>query len=663
MSFRSLSRGLRTLTGVLVVVFVLGVLAIAPVIPIMVAAADTVDTTREQLIDRPPLPEDLPVAAEISTVHEASGEPIAELSGVERREPVDLAQVPQVLIDAVLAIEDDEFFEHNGVNHQSVLRAAARNLAAGGIEEGASTITQQYVKMTLLGPEQTMDRKLHEVVWAVELEQRLDKHDILERYLNAVYLGDGVYGVGTAAQHYFNKPVGELTLAEAAALAGAIQAPSTTNPVANPEAATSRRDLVLRQMRAQGRIEPEEAEEAMDEELVLDVQEEEVAEPFWIDYVKRLIYDEAMTLQPGLQEAIGETRQERVDALFEGGLRIHTTLDPALHSQANETLAAYLDDPENDPLGSIITVEHDTGALRALALGPRQFGPCPEDLDDDEPCLTTQVNPAMPDAGGSGRQSGSAFKPFVAAAALADGFDRDEEYDSPSGEPIEECGEVGQDYEPRNFDDADAGEIDLVEAMQRSNNVYFVKLARDVGVERVVEVAREHGLVASPSLDGFGSRSCSIALGTAEIFPLEMAAGYGVWANEGVYCAPYLIERVEDRFGEVLYEHEDRCERVVDEDVAQEMRSLLQEPVSSDGTAPVVGSQVENARGKTGTTQNFVDAWFVGYAGPYSTAAWIGFEQPTPLTDITIGGTYHDRVTGGAVPAPMWADYMAAILD
>ncbi|MFA9444666.1 transglycosylase domain-containing protein [Egicoccus sp. AB-alg6-2] len=664
MSFNSISRGLRSLTGVLVIVVALGLLVLAPIVPFVVAAADTVDATRTQVIDRPPLPENLPIAAEISTVHESSGERIAELSGVERREPVTLDQVPQVLVDAVLAIEDDEFYEHNGVNHQSVLRAAARNATAGGIEEGASTITQQYVKMTLLDPEQTLDRKMHEVVWAVELEQRLSKDEILERYLNAVYLGDGVYGFGTAAEHYFSKPIEELTLAEAATLAGTIQAPSTTNPVSDPEAAERRRDVVLSRMLAEGAIDAEDLDAARNEPLELDLREEVAAEPFWIDYVKRLIYDENMAMQPGLREAVGETRAERIDAVFEGGLRIFTTLDPAVHARANETLANHLDDPEHDPMGALITVEHATGALRAVALGPRQFGACPPDLDEDEPCLATQVNPALPNAGGSGRQAGSAFKPFVAAAAIEDGVTLDHEYDTPSGEPIEGCGFSDEDdYEPQNYGGEDGGEIELPEAMRASNNVYFVKLARDVGIERIVALAQAHGITESSNIEDFGERMCSIALGTPEIFPLEMAVAYGTWANAGVRCEPYLIERVEDRWGEVIYEHEPVCEQVVSEETAGLMRSLLYQPVASDGTAPVVGQAVPDAFGKTGTTQDFADAWFVGFAGAYSTASWIGHERPAPLRDVTIGGRYFESVTGGSLPASIWAEYMAGLDD
>ncbi|MBS3940675.1 MAG: transglycosylase domain-containing protein [Actinobacteria bacterium] len=662
MSTDSIGRGARVLSGVLVLVAAIGVLVLLPILPFVVAAADTVDATREQVVDRPPLPDELPLAAQVSTVHDTGGEQIAELSGVERRRPVALDQVPQVLIDAVLAIEDDEFYEHNGVNHQSVLRATARNLTAGGIEEGASTITQQYVKMTLLDPEQTLDRKMHEVVWAVELEQRLSKDEILERYLNAVYLGEGVYGVGTAAAHYFGKPIGEVTLAEAALLAATIQSPSAVNPVVAPETVTGRRDVVIQRMLAHGMIDEAEAEAAMAEGIELDIREDPDVEPFWIDYVKRLVYDENMTLQPGLREAVGATRDERVDALFEGGLRIHTTLDRGIHERAGDTLAAHLTDPANDPLGALITLEHATGALRAVALGPRAFGSCPEDLDEDETCDATQVNPAMPNAGGSGRQAGSAFKPFVVAAALEANLGFDEEYDTPSGEVVEGCG-YGEDYEPQNYGGHDGGEMDMVAALRESNNVYFVKLARDVGIERIVELAQRHGVTQSPNLGNFSDLDCSLALGTPEIFPLEMVVGYGTWANYGQRCEPYLIERIEDRLGEVIYQHEPRCEQVIHKDIAGWMRSVLAQPVSSDGTAPVVGASVPNSYGKTGTTQDHADAWFVGFAGDYSTAAWIGHEHPTPLRDVTVGGQYYESVTGGGLPATIWASYMAGLVD
>jgi penicillin-binding protein 1A len=672
----------RLVSAVVVTVAAGGLLGLLAV-PFLVFIGDMVDTAREQLFDRPPLPDDLPLAAEISTVQDREGTRIADLAGPVRRETVPLDRIPQVVQDAVLATEDDEFYEHTGVRHEAMVRAAARNVQAGGIAEGASTITQQYVRMALLDPEQTIDRKLHEIVWAVELEERMEKDEILERYLNGIYLGQGVYGFGTAADHYFSRPIEELGLAEAALLAGSIRAPAVTNPVDGPEAAKQRRDVVIRQMQSQGRITDEEAEAVLGTEIELELAEPEAGEDAWVDLVKRLVYDPAVDLQPGLQDAVGDSVEERVQALFEGGLTIETTLDGRMQQHARDTVAAYLDDPLEQPLGSIVSVDHATGAVRAVALGPHEYGACPD--DQEGPCELTQINPAVPGYGGSGRQSGSAFKPFVAAAALQAGFDPDGDipdeedaeaaledrdgldpdaggiwYDAPSGEPIEGCGTVGEDdYAPRNFDDADQGLIGLDEAMRRSSNVFFVKLARDVGIPETVETALAHGLVHSPNLPDFVDRMCSLALGSAEVFPLEMVVGYGTWANAGVRCEPYVIERVLDRDGEVLYEHEQRCERVMDAELAADMAELLREPVGPGGTAPVVGQRVgDQAHGKTGTTNGFVDAWFVGWAGSTTTASWIGYEEPRPLEGVSIGGTVYDRVTGGGAPATMWADFM-----
>jgi penicillin-binding protein 1A len=234
-------------------------------------------------------------------------------------------------------------------------------------------------------------------------------------------------------------------------------------------------------------------------------------------------------------------------------------------------------------------------------------------------------------------------------------------YWSPSGQPVPGCGSPDEPYEPRNYGDADQGVLALREAMRISSNVFFVKLVRDVGIPEALDVTAAHGLVNFPNVGDFGEVSCSLALGSAQLYPLEMAVGYGTWANDGVRCDPYLIERVLDRSGEVLYEHEPRCERVVDAEVAAAMRELLRGPVGDGGTAPTVGRQVPDAHGKTGTTNSFVDAWFVGWAGPHATASWIGFEQSQPLEGVTIGGQAYDSVTGGTAPAAMWSDFMAGI--
>jgi penicillin-binding protein 1A len=671
------------------VVIAVALLVSATILPAVYTADAAVDSVEQELFDHPPLPDELPTAPQITHVFDIAGEPITELHGPIEREPVPLDEISQWVIAAVIATEDVEFYDHDGVNHDSIVRAGLRNVQAGGIAEGASTITQQLVTMAHLDPEPTIERKMREIVWAVQLEERLGKDEILEAYLNRVYLGHGIYGIGTAADYYFSRPASELGPAQAALLAGAIRAPTANNPIDNPEAAATRRDIVLRQMVAMGAMEEHHAEEAIGTGVVLDVREDDPGEPFWEDLVKRVVYDPSVDLQPGLQEAVGDSVETRVDALFEGGLRITTTLDRRMHAEAAATVADYVTDPIADPLASLITVDHTSGAVRAMALGPKEFGPCAE---DDEPCTTTQVNPAVPGIGGSGRQSGSSFKPFVSAAAIEAGDDfeaaeteetdaangddaedengngvgLDIEYETPSGEEIEGCG-WDEPWEPENFDLEDHGVIDMTEAMRDSTNVYFGKLARDVGVLSVVETAQAHGLAHSPNLGDFGPEDCSIGLGSAEIFPWEMVAGYGVWANDGRYCEPYIIERIEDRHGEVLYQHEPECHEATDATTAATMRDLLSEPVSSDGTAATVGASVPDAFGKTGTTDDFRDAWFVGFAGDHTTAAWVGFEQPLDhpdgMRDLTIAGRYYERVAGGSLPAPMWADYVSHLTE
>jgi penicillin-binding protein 1A len=653
-------RRLAVRTGLVlaVVAGLAGLLALL-VLPAVLVTETAVDTVEDEFLDHPPLPEEIPPAPRNSVIYAADGEAIAEVFGEVRRVPADLEQIPEHTRQAVIATEDRDFWQHDGVDHDAMGRALLRNLEAGEALEGASTITQQYVTMAFLDPEPTVERKAQEIVWAVELEERLSKEEILERYLNRIYLGNGNQGVATAAEFYFSKPVSELDLVESALLAGMIRAPELNDPLEDPDRASTRRDIVLEQMVDAGVITREEADEVIGTEIELEIHESEETEPFWVDLVKRFIYDEAVQLQPGLREALGETRKERIDALFDDGLFISTTLDTGMRELAEATVASYTNDPINDPLGGLITVDHSTGAVRAFALGPKEHGPCP---DEEEPCPTTTVNPAFPGIGGSGRQSGSAFKPFVSAAALQQGMGTGTSYDSPSGEPIAGCGDPVDPYAPHNFGQQDAGTVTMTEAMRDSVNVYFAKLARDAGVRAVAESAHDHGLVFSPNLQDFDGRMCAIALGTALVFPVEMAIGFGVWANDGTRCAPYIVEEVADRDGEVLYTHEPQCEEVVDPGVAATMRQLLRGPVSGDGTAGVVGAQVGgDVFGKTGTTDDFVDAWFVGAARGHTTAAWIGYETPAPMRNVNIGGRAYGEVTGGELPAPMWADFVSQL--
>lgn len=652
----------------LVIMVVIGAAALVSilVVPGAVALDRLVGTVESTLLDVPPLPEDdITLLPENSIVLAEDGSELAELHAEENRVMISLDDVPEVTQRAVLATEDADFFRHQGVNHRAMVRAMVRNLQAGGVEEGGSTITQQLVKNTLLTHDTTMDRKLHEAIWSLELERRMPKQDILEAYLNTTYFGRGTYGIGTAARFYFSKEVSELTVGQSAMLAAVIRSPERNNPVTDPVAAQQRRDIVLRQMARHGFITVEEADEAIGRDLELELDPDaEFSQPFFVEWIKRVLYDESVALQPGAQSAIGETRDERRRAVFEGGLTVHTTLRPGWQDTAEETVKRYLSDPVTSPLGSLVTVDTRSGAIVAMALGPKEFGDCPEDGEEgaDEPCPYTKLNPVVPGGGGSGRQTGSAFKPFVAAAALEQGFTPGYTTETTSGQEIEGCG-WGEPYEPRNFAGGGGGDMMMPEAMARSNNVYHVKLSRDAGVTNIRDLAMRLGMEHSPNLPSFAERDCSIGLGSANVFPLEFAGAFAVFANRGERCTPFAITRIEDRNGEVIYENRSECDQVLDRGIADRINDLLRGPVRGGGTAGFIEGQLGRpVAGKTGTTNDFKDAWFAGYVPQYSTIAWVGHEIPEELYGVTADGVTYDRVTGGSIPARMWATYMEQIL-
>ncbi|MFW5934071.1 MAG: transglycosylase domain-containing protein, partial [Actinomycetota bacterium] len=366
-------------------------------LPGALAADELFSTVQDEVLDIPPLGEaDTP--PQNSFIYAADGSELAELNFEENRVPVDRDEIPDMVIDAVLATEDATFYEHNGVNHAAIARAALTNFRAGRIESGASTITQQYVKMTFLTPEQTLGRKLEEAVYALRLEDDLEKDEILERYLNRSYFGRGTYGIGTAAERYFSKQIDELELGEAATLAGLLRAPEANNPINSVENAQQRRDIVLTQMAQHGFVSQDQAQAAIDQDLEPDIAEAPVPEqPFWTRWISQLLVNEnaAGRLDPNFDKRanaplsvhtlLGDTREERSRTVHQGGLRIHTTLDPELQDEAEaaiERVLTYEDEPREEiarePLGSIVSIEPGTGAIRTMGYGPREFGDCAE---------------------------------------------------------------------------------------------------------------------------------------------------------------------------------------------------------------------------------------------------------------------------------------------
>lgn len=645
---------------------VIGVMALlvgSLMLPAAVAANRTVDAFSSRFFDVPPLPEALVEPALSSFVLASDGSVVARLHAEQDRIAVELESIADVAWRAVVATEDQNFFRHNGVAHRAIVRAAVENILAGRIAQGASTITQQYVRNTLLSAEETMERKIHEALWAVELETRLSKGEILESYLNTAYFGNGRYGIATAARFYFSKTPDELDAAEAAMLAGLIRAPEANDPLDNPEAARQRRNIVLRQMVATGFLDQAEADRAKRQPLGLNLNRTEPTEPFVIDWVKRVMYDPAIDLQPELQEALGDTVEKRLKKIFRGGLTVETTLDRRMQKLADQTLKKYLDDPLDDPLGALVTLETETGAVKSMAIGPKAYGECPS---GQTVCKRTKVNPVVPGGGGEfGRQPGSAFKPIVATAALAHGFSPTWSVTTPSGVPIPGCG-YREPYAPENYSGHGRGVVNMYEGVENSVNVWAVKLAKAVGIQNVIDMTHTLGIEHSPNLDDFGPKACSIGIGTANVYPLEMARVYATFANDGVRCDPYIISRVLDRDGDVLYEVDPskHCQRVISKRVARRMLDILRGPPSPGGTAPYVGYTLDRpVRGKTGTTDDWVDAWFLAVVPQYATAAWVGYEHPESMFGVEANGVTYGRVTGGTIPAHMWADYMVQVLE
>ncbi|MCY3926351.1 MAG: transglycosylase domain-containing protein, partial [bacterium] len=575
----------------------------------------------------------LPATAQSSFIYDGEGRLITAFRGEQHRRSLDsLDEAPRILQDAVVAIEDERFWQHQGVDVRALLRAARSNISVDGVLQGGSTITQQYVGRAFLDrTEITASRKIAEIALALQLERAYTKEFILLQYLNTVNFGEGAYGVLTAAEEYFDKELDELTLAEAALLAGLIQAPSARNPYDNRPSAIQRREAVLERMLANEWITDKEFEQARTEPLRLAPRvatlEEEYEYGHFVEEVRQWILAD---------QRFGATSEERVRLLFEGGLHIYTTLKPEVQRAAEAALATILP-AEDGPSAAIVVIRNDTGHVEAMVGGRDFFGEAASARFN----LATQ----------GGRQAGSGFKPFVLAAALEQGIQMSALYPAPSEIelPIPGLEEI---WEVSNFSTAGGGGLmTLREALVRSVNTVFAQLMEDVTPQAGVAMAQRLG-VASPLQPVLAA-----VLGSEDVTTLDMAAAYSTFARRGIYVRPTMVTRVARLDGTVLYEHEPRSTRVLDSRIADEMTDVMVEVVEG-GTgrrAAVAGRRVA---GKTGTAENFVDAGFTGYTPQYTTAVWVGFpDAQIPMEPPT---TERD-VTGGSYPAEIFGLVMAGI--
>ncbi len=566
-----------------------------------------------------------------SQIIAADGTVIAELHGEQHREKVSLDEVCAHLQHAVIAIEDERFYQHGGVDWKAIMRAFWTNVVQGKVVQGASTITQQYVKNTLTGKERTYWRKIEEASLANQLERRYSKDKILEMYLNDVYFGQGCYGVKTASQTFFGKQPSELSLEEAALLAAVIRIPNYYSPYLNPEAAKQRRNLVLDKMEEQGYISKAQAAEAKAKPVeVQPIPEEAPSQvaPYFVEYVKKYLYN-VFAADQDLRARFGDLSPD--DIIFRGGLRVYTTIDLNMQRYAEEAIASTLNKP-GDPSAALCAVDPRTGEIKAM-VGGKDFS-------------KLQYNIAAQ----GGRQPGSAFKVFVLTTAISNGISPYKTYDS---SPTTLEFSDGTKWKVENCEGSSYGSINVYAATVRSVNVVFARLIRDVGPQRVAQMAKAMG-ITSP-IDPYPS----IALGalTNGVNPLEMASAIGTLACNGVHYEPICVSKVTDADGNVILENIPKGKRVVREDVAAVVNSILQDAVRH-GTGRAARIDRPQA-GKTGTTDNYADAWFCGYTPDLSAAVWVGYPQGlVPMRNV-----HGITVYGGTFPAQIWKKFAEKALE
>ena len=518
-------------------------------------------------------------------------------------ETVEIKDLPPELIHAIVATEDRRFYEHGGLDFRGIARAAVTNITQGHLSQGGSSITQQLAKNLFLSNERTLTRKLKEAVFALWLEHNLSKEEILRLYLNRVYFGAGTFGVDAAAQRYFQRSSRELNVAESAMLIGLLKAPSKFNPLVNPERAERRKNEVLDNMQEAGYLSEQDLALAKQETINLAAGRTELGARFFADWV----FDQ-------IPQFAGYINEDIV---------VQTTLDRNAQSIAEATLKKHINQEgmaHNISQGSLLTLA-DTGAVLAMVGGTEyQY---------------SQFNRATQAL----RQSGSSFKIFVALAALQAGWTPETTI---TDKPLNIDG-----WKPTNYDNKFRGEVTLKQTIVESLNVPAVQIAKQVGMSAVITMARKLGVTAPIRRDK------SSALGTSEATLLDMTTAYSVLSADGQGVIPFGIERIQTRKGETLYERAGNgLGQVLDEAVVVQMKSMLQEVIESPmGTGK--GARITHpAGGKTGTSQDFRDAWFIGYSQGITTGIWLGNDDNAPM----------DKVTGGSLPARIWKEYMGEIL-
>lgn len=550
-----------------------------------------------------------------SQIFDINGKPITTVHSVENRLPVPMSKIPKNLQNAFLAAEDVRFYQHIGIDPRGILRAVWVNVVGHGVSEGASTITQQLARNALLSHEQSLKRKLKEVILSLQIERQYSKTEIFEMYMNQIYFSQGAYGVQAAAQVYFGKNVEDLNLAECAILAGIPQSPNYFSPATNLKAAKERQGIVLDQMVKYEFIDSQTAEKAKNTEIkVVSISNKSSGTAsYFVDYVVQLLID-----------------KYGADAVYRDGLKIYTTLDLDMQASAEK---AILQMPTTrtgsngvkQPQCAIVAIDPHTGYIKAMVGGRGN----------------DQFNRAVL----AKRSPGSAFKPFVYLAAIEAGF-------SSNSILYDTVETFSGNYTPLNYDHTTRGAVTLRECLEKSLNIPTVKLANQVGPEKYLNLAKQMGIETLVLHGAVSDVNLASALGglTDGVTPLQIASAYGVIANGGVRAEPVAIIKVVDRNGKVLEQYRLKEKSVVNERSTYIMTDIMRGVISrGTGTGANIGRPVA---GKTGTTSDYKDAWFVGFTPDLVASVWVGID-----TQETLGG-----ISGGGLPATIWRSFMSEAL-
>jgi len=555
----------------------------------------------------------------------------------ENRDPVPLARIPKPLIQATLATEDRKFYEHWGIDGYGILRAGWKNLRSGSRRQGGSTITQQLARNLFLTHERTFKRKVQELVLAVRIERMYSKDEILELYFNQVYFGDGAYGVQSAARTFFGRDVGELTLAECSLLAGLLGNPRDFNPRVFPEVALRRRRVVLNAMLATGAIDKQQFKEADASPIeIVELRDSSSVAPYFVEVLRQYLI-------------------ERYGAkmLYEGGMRIYSTLDLELQRVAELTVEQGLLQLETQIKTPETRAKYQARLARAEAAGERP--PPPIYLQGALYCMDPRTGYVFALVGGRSfsespfnraiqahRQPGSAFKPFIYTAAIDNGFRAsDIILDTPV---VFQGATAEEEWRPQNYTGDFLGPMTLRYALKKSVNIPAIKLLRKVGVPTVASYARRMG-IRSPI-----ANVLSVALGTSEVTLEEITSAYGTFANQGIRVEPFYVIRVEDREGRLLETNATRSEEVLGAETVAIATSMLTDVIRS-GTAQAAWARGFNrpAAGKTGTTDEYNNGWFIGFTPEIVTGVWVGYDSNDPIGE---------KMEGARVALPIWTDFM-----